>query len=666
MRLNARVRRLAPYISFYLIILSACHSSPPAISGANYLDSLAHISGADVRDSSAYFDKIDSLCRTIAPAGDFRAWCRHYWQYNFYYYQSGNYPAALRHADSMVRLSQSFHFGNTGAVLDARSLLMEGNVFLAEQLFAPAFEKFVGAREIMSLTPDNFALADYAHSMATATFNRKRYAESLTFHRELMARERDCYPSGSFSSISHLQGTWDNIGICFVRLDQPDSAIRNFDSALTLLHTRANSFPDEDLFFKTATAIVQGNKGDALLMAGDSSAAERIWLESIRTNSLPGYENGDALFTRLKLGNLFLFKRRLPELKQTLQQVAAGLDTLREPGLRERYLRLQYRYDSASGNWREAAMTGGKIVDMQDSLDREAVRTDAINMDTALSILITNARLPLLERQTRFHAWLIAILLLCLIMGLTIIFLIIRQYRQSQKNIQTLRNNLASLAKSQESNSRVMKVVAHDLRNPVSAMMTIAEMLLTKKVTPSSEQEFLKHLHRSGHDAIRLIDDILQYQVNAAIFSPERMQLRDMLEHCCFLLKHKTDEKQQSIHLSGPPVYIMGDREKLWRVFSNLLTNAVKFSHPGTSISVRIIPEAGRVLVATEDRGIGIPANIRDKIFTPAAKRKGTAGEPTFGLGLMICRQIIEQHKGNIWFESEEGKGTTFYVELPL
>jgi signal transduction histidine kinase len=92
----------------------------------------------------------------------------------------------------------------------------------------------------------------------------------------------------------------------------------------------------------------------------------------------------------------------------------------------------------------------------------------------------------------------------------------------------------------------------------------------------------------------------------------------------------------------------------------------MKFSPAQSSITIRLKEDNG-VLISVHDRGIGIPATIASHLFDPftPGKRKGTAGEQTFGLGLYISKQIVEAHGGRIWFESEEQNGTSFFVRLP-
>jgi signal transduction histidine kinase len=114
------------------------------------------------------------------------------------------------------------------------------------------------------------------------------------------------------------------------------------------------------------------------------------------------------------------------------------------------------------------------------------------------------------------------------------------------------------------------------------------------------------------------------------------------------------------------PVII--DVDRIERVLANLVTNAIKFSRENAEIIIYTRKEPNFALISVTDHGIGIAKEKQENIFDlfGHGMRTGTAGEQGFGMGLSICKQIVEQHKGNITVESEEGKGTAFLVRLPL
>jgi len=134
-------------------------------------------------------------------------------------------------------------------------------------------------------------------------------------------------------------------------------------------------------------------------------------------------------------------------------------------------------------------------------------------------------------------------------------------------------------------------------------------------------------------------------------------------------LGFKAKEKRQLIKLDIiSDIKINADQEKLSRVISNLITNAIKFSPVDTEIKIRMERKAGILELIVEDNGIGISPLLSVNVFEmfSSAKRQGTAGEQSFGIGLSFSKQIVEAHKGKIWFESEVNKGTVFYIQLPI
>ncbi|NLR59186.1 sensor histidine kinase [Chitinophaga polysaccharea] len=282
-----------------------------------------------------------------------------------------------------------------------------------------------------------------------------------------------------------------------------------------------------------------------------------------------------------------------------------------------------------------------------------------------------NKLLTISNRNKESKIWLL--IGLCSICALLAVFTY-RQYRVSnQLNKKIMEQNsdlqttLTALEQSQEDNTRIMKVVAHDLRNPVGAMTTIAAMLLEEGAQSPDNQIMLDLIKTSGEHSMEMVDSLLMMHSRSEELKKEKADIYDMLRYCVDLLQFKAENKKQHIHLGASRVTLPINREKIWRVVSNLITNAIKFSPDGADIFVQMEERSGEVVITVKDSGIGIPDNMQDKIFQmfTTTRRKGTAGEHSFGLGLAISKQIVEAHKGRIWYESQPGYGTTFFVALP-
>ena len=177
----------------------------------------------------------------------------------------------------------------------------------------------------------------------------------------------------------------------------------------------------------------------------------------------------------------------------------------------------------------------------------------------------------------------------------------------------------------------------------------------------------LELIRSSSESSLKMITDLLQSNQSNEHLVKEPTDLRELLQYCADQLRFKAEEKIQTIHLDADPIVLDINREKIWRVLSNLITNAIKFSPSGAEIRVNMHRTPTGAQISVGDQGMGIPPALRDKIFDSftESRRSGTSGEESFGLGLSISKQIIEAHEGRIWFESEEGKGTTFFINLP-
>ena len=266
-------------------------------------------------------------------------------------------------------------------------------------------------------------------------------------------------------------------------------------------------------------------------------------------------------------------------------------------------------------------------------------------------------------------------------MILLIVLLLLKNYRHIESNMTLLKaknseiiykneellNMLESLEQSHRDKQKLLHVVAHDLRSPVGSITMLCGLLKDKQVEAEKITDAIELIAKSANNALELINELLQDPAAARTLKNEYLNLTDKIRYCVEVLKHKAAEKNQRIIFDEIPINMYGDREKLVRVFHNLISNAIKFSMPNTTIHITMQTDKGQVLIKITDQGIGFPPGLDENIFLQpgSLNRTGTAGEPSYGLGLSIVYQIVKAHKGLIWFNSEEGKGTSFYIEFP-
>ncbi len=282
-----------------------------------------------------------------------------------------------------------------------------------------------------------------------------------------------------------------------------------------------------------------------------------------------------------------------------------------------------------------------------------------------------NTLLSIKNKNSKIKIW--GLIFVCMV-SILLIVIIYRMYqisarlnKRTREQNDQMKETLSALEQSQEDNTRMMKIAAHDLRNPIGGITSVATLMLNDPDRSDDDRMMLELIKTSGENSLELVSDLLQVQTNVEEMKKEPVDLYQMLYYCVDLLHFKAEAKMQQITLQAVPVTLPVNREKIWRVVSNLIANAIKFSPSGANILVQMRENSSHVIIEVEDHGIGIPLEMKDKIFDmfTEAQRQGTAGEQPFGLGLAISKQIVEAHGGSIWFNSKPGKGTTFYVKLP-
>jgi len=308
-----------------------------------------------------------------------------------------------------------------------------------------------------------------------------------------------------------------------------------------------------------------------------------------------------------------------------------------------------------------------KLHDEQEKLDNSS------GVDY-LDYAIKDEEVKSLEVQSSYQRALLILAIVICLLAVVVIIVIRRNLKSTrQLNLQIINQNtqmkkaLSDLEQSQADNTRMLKIVAHDLRNPIGGMYSIASMMLDEPNRSENDRMMLDMIKISGKNSLELVSHLLQVQFKAEELKKEPVDISEMLHYCVSLLANKAEAKAQRINLQSEPFILPASREKLWRVISNLIANAIKFSPSGAVVDIKMEHSPQQVLISVQDHGIGIPPEMQHKIFDmfTEAKRPGTAGEQPFGLGLAISKQIVEAHGGKIWFESDPEGGTTFFVALP-
>lgn len=217
--------------------------------------------------------------------------------------------------------------------------------------------------------------------------------------------------------------------------------------------------------------------------------------------------------------------------------------------------------------------------------------------------------------------------------------------------------------------SEFLAALAHELKTPVAIVKGYTQILLAEPRLPPPLAASLTSVDRASARTERLIDDAVEISaltLGKLSLTCERLELSRLVESKVERAARRAPDHR--IRLSAPePVDLMVDRARIEQVIRRLLDNAVRFSPDGGDIDVEVVVEPRHAIVSVRDHGIGIPADKQPRIFEVFFRAH--AGTPHdlggLGIGLYLARKIVELHDGEIWFHSEEGRGSTFAFKLP-
>ena len=218
-------------------------------------------------------------------------------------------------------------------------------------------------------------------------------------------------------------------------------------------------------------------------------------------------------------------------------------------------------------------------------------------------------------------------------------------------------------------------VIAHDLIGPIGNFTQLLNLLKENfnDISNNEKLDYINLLMRLSSKTNNLLEDLLLWariQMNTVDFSINKVNLKTLIKNSSEIVKEKANEKNIEIKTLVDDINIDINEESIKTVIRNLLSNSIKFSHKNSQIEInsRLLQDNNTIEISIKDKGIGITKKNIDKLFKieTSFSTFGTEKEKGTGLGLILCKELIEKNNGKIWVESKENEGSTFFFTLPL
>jgi len=241
-----------------------------------------------------------------------------------------------------------------------------------------------------------------------------------------------------------------------------------------------------------------------------------------------------------------------------------------------------------------------------------------------------------------------------------------------QKNIRIQKDKL-KLEELNKTKNKLFSIIAHDLRSPFNGILGLSELLMetVKKFEIEKSEQYLKIIISSAQNTLVLLDNLLNWartQTGQLNFNPQKIILTPIIKGIIQISNLSAVAKNISlVQNKTEDIEVYADGNMLKIIIRNLISNAIKFTNQGGKITVSAKKEPDRVEITISDNGVGMSEESVNKLFRIATNETtmGTADEKGSGLGLILCRELVEKHGGRIWVESLLGKGSSFIFTLP-
>jgi signal transduction histidine kinase len=565
----------------------------------------------------------------------------------------GDYKKALDYYEKAEPIFQKNQLlRGQAAVLQNRAML-----YFYQADYLKAQKNYLDALRIFEQIKDQEAQAFTLNNLGALFEAKKDYPNALRyFLAAFQAKQKLNKPAT-------LASTLNNIGNVYMSLNQIDTAKFYFEKCLQ----NANQYNN-----KQSQAMALTNLGAVDFAQGKYENALKNHEKALNIDSVLQSEEGIGV-NLINIGHNLLKLKRYAEGIKKLEQGLTIVEKIDYKHHIQNALKFLAEGYAELKDFEKSYQFQQRYIAIHDSIYTEESNQKINELQTLYETEKKDKELKIKDlqiyNQQNVQYFLIGLAILLLVLGIVLW----NRYQLKIKTNRLLDAKNRELAQLNATKDKLFAVVAHDLKNPLSAFRSITQSLSENVLSVSKEEidYFIRQLNQSANQLFDLLQNLLNWavsQIGKLPFQPENLNLKTIIDENIKLLKINAEAKNQELNANIPEaIQVRADRQMLRAILRNLMSNAIKFTPENGKISISHSLSDSYTQIEVQDTGIGLSENDIQKLFNieEDVNQIGDSPEKGTGLGLLLCKELVEKHQGKIWVESELGVGSKFCFTIP-
>jgi signal transduction histidine kinase/lipopolysaccharide biosynthesis regulator YciM len=476
------------------------------------------------------------------------------------------------------------------------------------------------ALQLSYKTKEDRIISLLSNNIGDVYLQKKEYKKALPhFYKALITNKKLKDTEGIGLNLS-------NIGICYINL-------KNYDKGIEKINQSITNYEDYNSLYNTYNIYELG----------------RIYF----------YKSIDETLPNAKKQNL---NKSIAYFNQSLENFKK-YKSLKD--LQDTYYYL-YKTNKTKGDKDLALKYFENYSTIKDSLFSKESTKKLANLEFQREIDLKNKQIEIQKLKIKSNTRKVYFLIALTIGVIFFLILFLWLYISKRKN-----NKIITAINSQK--DKFFSIIAHDLRGPFNGFLGLTELMAEDIDTLSSKdiKYAAVNMRSSAKNLFNLLENLLEWsrmEQGLIPFDPKNLELESTLLESILTLHDSALKKEITINTDIDNVKtFFADKNMFQAIIRNIVMNAIKFTNKKGQIDIQAKEELKSTIISIKDTGIGMSSKIVEDLFKLDVQnnRFGTEEEPSTGLGLILCKEFIEKHKGKIWVESEEGKGSTFFISFP-